>query len=314
MKSILSRRVRDLSHKSIRFYSKQRNVAGTGKILLGHGLFAVGFSGATLIVAAVAEYELARRERVAFYRGKDWSIFKKKMWMGPPGQEEQFTEKMGSWIRSLSPLQKGFMFIIAVNAAVHLVWLRAGSSKPLSQTMYRLFTLRSNSSPVTLITSCFSHQSTLHLLMNMYCLWTFLPLLDRTYGPSCTTALFLTGCVFSSYINLVYKVFTMRGIPTLGASGGIIAAVVAITAAYPHTKLNIMFIPGLSFEASTLMIGFTGLSIVGVAYKRVLPFLDHVAHLGGIVYGYLYYRWIHSSYQAFAPRVKRQWRRFRERK
>ena len=295
---------------SWRLHSNMSNTSKTWKLILGHTLFTAGFTGTALVVTAVVEYEMVRKQRNYFNR----SQFHKKMWLGPPGQEEfMIRERVSEWMNSLLPTHKAFLVIIAVNVGIYLAWKRSLSSRQLNNQMIKWWTLRYNSSPLTLLTSTMSHNSSLHLFINMYCLWTFLSIMDSTYGPVKTVAIFLTGCVCSSYVNVLYKLTRGRINPSVGASGGILAVVTALTAVFPDTKLTFI-IPIVSFDASTGVIGIAALSVCGLLYKKILPSIDHMAHLAGIAYGFVWHKCIHKFYATHSKSVKTKWREYRERK
>ena len=297
---------------SWRLYSSM-NTSRTGKLILGHTLFTVGFTGTALGVTAVVEYELVRRQR-RYFDSSQFSSYRKKMWLGPPGQEDLMVrERVSEWMSSLLPTHKAFLAIIAVNVGILLAWKRSIYSRQLNKQMLKWWTLRNNSSPLTLLTSTMSHNSSLHLIVNMYCLWTFLSVMDSSYGPVRTVAIFFTGCVCSSYVNVLYKLTRGSVIPSVGASGGILAVVTALTAVFPDTRLTFI-IPIVSFDASTGVIGIAALSVCGLFYRKILPSIDHMAHLAGIAYGFVWHRYIHKFYVTHSKSVKTKWRKYRERK
>ncbi|KAI6645774.1 Presenilins-associated rhomboid-like protein, mitochondrial-like [Oopsacas minuta] len=300
------------SIRSIRRPYGTSNVAKNWKLILGYTVFTTTFTGAALVVTAVGEYELVRRQRG--FMNNPMNSYRRKMWLGPPGQEEfKLRERMGDWFRSLVPTQTAFLVIIAVNIGILLAWKRAVYNRELSNKMFKWFTLRNSSKPITLLTSTFSHSSALHLFINMYCLWTFLPTMDSSYGLIRTLAIFFTGCVCSSYVNVLYKLIRGSTIPSVGASGGILAVVTAMAEIFPDIRLTFI-IPVVAFDASTGVIGITALSVCGIIFKKILPSIDHVAHLAGIAYGYVWHRYIHTFYVTHSKTVKSKWRQFRERK
>ena len=297
-------------------FSSISGVLRTGRLksLLGHTIFTLAFGGTALVATAVVEYELLKRQR-SFVSGLNpqSSFYKKKMWMGPDTQEMKLWDRAGELFSSLVPTQKAFLVIITANIGVHIIWKRSLLNPKLFQKMLRGWALRSNSSPITLLTSTMSHSSTLHLFINMYCLWSFLPVMDGTFGPAKTVAIFLTGCVCSSYINVLYKIIRGIATPSLGASGGILAVITAITAVYPDRKLTFI-VRVISFDASVGVLVLTAVSLFGVFYNRFLPMIDHMAHLAGIGYGFLWHKCIHSLYLTHARTVKSKWRQIRERR
>ncbi|KAJ7890568.1 hypothetical protein B0H14DRAFT_2689874 [Mycena olivaceomarginata] len=145
----------------------------------------------------------------------------------------------------------------------------------------------------TLLTSVFSHHSLLHLLFNSMALLSFGTavgvFLDRSPSDllESTTkyhflAMFISAGLVSSLASHMVKV----RIGSLGASGAIYACVTLTAMAYPDLKISLLFLPwGVPIR---LGVGaMMTLDLVGII--RGWRFFDHIAHLGGALFGIWYY-------------------------
>jgi len=85
--------------------------------------------------------------------------------------------------------------------------------------------------------------------------------------------------------------------PSLGASGAIYASVVLTALAYPDAEVSLFFPPGLTMPIQWGVSGFVLLDVIGIL--RGWRYFNHWAHLGGAIFGALYYAWGPSWWEAF---------------
>ncbi|MCI7083112.1 MAG: rhomboid family intramembrane serine protease [Tenericutes bacterium] len=126
-----------------------------------------------------------------------------------------------------------------------------------------------------LLTCMFVHGSIMHLLLNMYALYTIGPVVERYYGKSKYIFIYLVsgllGSVFSS-------VFMSAGSISIGASGaifGLLGSICYFTYYYRATLQGILRESIVPVIVINLIIGF------------MLPSVDLVAHIGGLLGGIL---------------------------
>ena len=126
-----------------------------------------------------------------------------------------------------------------------------------------------------LLTCMFVHGSIMHLLLNMYALYTIGPVVERYYGKSKYIFIYLVsgllGSVFSS-------VFMSAGSISIGASGaifGLLGSICYFTYYYRATLQGILRDSIVPVIVINLIIGF------------MLPSVDLVAHIGGLLGGIL---------------------------
>ncbi|MDP1560182.1 MAG: rhomboid family intramembrane serine protease [Pirellulaceae bacterium] len=151
------------------------------------------------------------------------------------------------------------------------------------------------------LTCAFSHSpiddsqrlGILHILMNMFVLWTFGRDVESRLGRGAFLILYLTSAVASSVLFTGF--WTLIGRPTtvLGASGAVSAVFVYFVCWNPRTTLKlfgVVDVPAWALGACLLLYDFLGsISALFGSEQRVA----HEAHLIGAAVGGLafYYRW-----------------------
>ncbi|KAJ7155427.1 hypothetical protein C8R43DRAFT_884689 [Mycena crocata] len=207
--------------------------------------------------------------------------------------------------------------ICTFNAAVFI----ACRIPPLSGFMYRNFVHRPLSGKSrTLLTSIFGHGDIFHIVLNSMALLSFGAITGRYLNSQhrqglsnrleSTTAyhffaFFVAAGLFSSLASHMLRVKLydaaiasiksgklatngasdiVRG--SLGASGAIYAAVTLTAMAFPNLHVSPIFVP-VSVPIQYGVGGMVMLDIIGLlrGWRR----FDHVAHLGGAVFGLWYY-------------------------
>jgi membrane associated rhomboid family serine protease len=121
-----------------------------------------------------------------------------------------------------------------------------------------------------LITSAFLHGSVFHLLLNMYALYVFGPILEGALGRIRFTVLYFLSALGGSAVSYA---FANPAQPSLGASGavfGLLGAFLVINRRLGRDNTAVMI-----------------LLAINVAYGFVVPRIDWRAHLGGLVTGAL---------------------------
>ena len=136
------------------------------------------------------------------------------------------------------------------------------------------------------VTYMFLHGGTWHLLINMLGLYMFGVPLERRLGSSEFLLFYFVTGIGAGLCTLVVYWFTGSALThVVGASGAILAVLLAFAAYFPDTRILFMLIipmrapvAVLVFAAATLFFLFTGINR-GVA---------NLTHLAGLVFGYLY--------------------------
>ncbi len=165
-----------------------------------------------------------------------------------------------------------------------------------------------------LFTYMFLHGNLLHILVNMLFLWVFGADLERVGGGRRLLAYYLTCGVGAGLFHLLFRMHS--SVPVVGASGAVYGLLMAYGLLFPDRVITLFlfFVLPIHIKAKYLVLLFGGLSLLGGLGSLFGSEggVAHLAHLGGMVVGYLYLRrWQMWSNLAAWP--KRWWWRRRAR-
>ncbi|XP_051733496.1 presenilins-associated rhomboid-like protein, mitochondrial isoform X1 [Ctenopharyngodon idella] len=188
------------------------------------------------------------------------------------------------WWSGLSEGQKTVTGIVALNTLILCCW-RIPS---MQRSLVKYFTSNpaSKTRCLPMVLSSFSHYSIIHMLANMYVLWTFSTSIVSLLGREQFLALYLSGGVISTFISYVFKTATGLLGPSLGASGAIMTVLAAVCTKIPEAKLGIVLLPMINFTAGNALKALLALDTAGLLLGW--RFFDHAAHLGGALFGVWY--------------------------
>ncbi len=135
------------------------------------------------------------------------------------------------------------------------------------------------------VTYMFLHSTTdpWHLIFNMLGLWMFGSEVERVLGSRRFLTLYFTAGIFAGICCCVFT----PGTSILGASGAIFAIEVAFAMYFPNSTVIFYVFP---IKAKYLVMIFAGLTIFSCIIPRSGN-VAHFAHLGGLVYGFLFVRY-----------------------
>ncbi len=137
-----------------------------------------------------------------------------------------------------------------------------------------------------LFTYQFLHGGIFHLLFNMLALWMFGCDLERRWGTQFFLRYFFVSVVGGAILNTVFLPGQM--VPSIGASAGIYGILLAYGLLYPDRTVYFYFLFPVKMKYFVFIIGAIALySSITVTHSGIA----HLAHLGGMVFGYIYLRW-----------------------
>lgn len=145
-----------------------------------------------------------------------------------------------------------------------------------------------------LLTYGFAHGDIWHILFNMFFLWFFGRELEEVYGRAEFLRIYLVAIVFSGLVWVLFTVASGRPGTVVGASGGLMALMMLYVLHFPRRILLVWGI--LPMPAWVLGIIFVALDVLGVAgstsgnVDRDGPQVANIAHLGGALFGFVYFR------------------------
>ena len=167
------------------------------------------------------------------------------------------------------------------------------------------------------ITYQFLHGSFMHLFFNMFALWMFGGVVEQVWGPKKFLFYYIFCGVgaglcqelvqYISYANAglaAYDAVSVHGYGsmaigeylnswcTIGASGAVYAILLAFGMTFPEDRIFIFPIP-VPIKAKWFVIGYAAIELFS-AYSSSGDGIAHMAHLGGMLFGFLLIRYWRS--------------------
>lgn len=157
------------------------------------------------------------------------------------------------------------------------------------QGLFALWPVASgNFFPWQMLTYGFLHGGMFHLFFNMLGLWMFGAELERVWGSKRYIHFLLAGVFAAAVAQLVVTQMTGSFTPTVGASGGLFALLLAFGMLFPNRIIMPLF-PPIPMKARTFVMVFGALELfLGYVDRSGVA---HFAHLGGMVGGYIMIRY-----------------------
>lgn len=155
--------------------------------------------------------------------------------------------------------------------------------------------------PWTFVTYMFVHADLLHLLANSLGLWMLGSAVEQRMGGDKFLFFYFFCGVGAALFALALSRFTVVG-PFVGASGAVLGLAVALAVLYPDAELILFPIP-IPMKARTfaiLLVGFN--AIMALPFLRGGSNIAYEAHLGGALFGYLFFRFHAYGPEQTAPR------------
>jgi membrane associated rhomboid family serine protease len=187
-------------------------------------------------------------------------------------------------------------------------WLELKPSLVLRGQIWRLLTY----------SFCHDRYGVFHILFNMIALYYFGITLESMYGGREFLLFYLAAAVFSGVINVLLDVYLGSDIPAVGASGSVMGVLMLYAIHFPRSLIRIFFI---SIEARWLVCLYVIIDLYPVLLAMsgdpmLMGGIAHAAHLGGLLFGFLYWRFglhLERWWETLARskrQVSRQARRF----
>ena len=215
--------------------------------------------------------------------------------------------------------------IIISSLMLLLTWVMAGSfGVDLTRYLALYYPASDYFHPYQFITHLFMHGGIAHLFFNMFALWMFGRVLENVWGSkrffifyfvtgigaagfytlvhwieymSLTThlspddvqlVLAKGGAILSNYRNFtdpyMAKLNLLVNTPVVGASGAVFGVLLAFGMLFPNTQLMLLF-PPIPIKAKYFVIGYGAIELY-LAFAQPGSNVAHVAHLGGMLFGY----------------------------
>lgn len=172
--------------------------------------------------------------------------------------------------------------LLIINVLVFLAQLFLDKSMDLTN-MLALFPYgTSQFKPYQLVTHMFAHASFMHILFNMYGLWMFGTILEKTWGPK----RFLIFYLLCGLAAGVAQALLVHDAAAIGASGAVMGLLGAFGFLFPNTEFFILPFP-FPIKAKYLVAIIAAIDIFSGINPGAKDNIAHFAHLGGLVMGLL---------------------------
>jgi membrane associated rhomboid family serine protease len=160
--------------------------------------------------------------------------------------------------------------------------------------------------PYQIVTHMFMHGGFFHLFFNMFGLWMFGGIIERSWGPKRFLIFYLVCGLgaglaqmgsyaydFRAIDNMVLNPeqysqyqFMLQSAYTVGASGAVMGLLAAFGYLFPNTQLMIIPIP-VPIKAKWAVMGLIAMDVFGGVVSVQRDNIAHFAHLGGALIGFI---------------------------
>ncbi|MCI7050360.1 MAG: rhomboid family intramembrane serine protease [Bacteroidales bacterium] len=217
-------------------------------------------------------------------------------------------------MNSLSPITRN---LLIANVVCYLLQLLAGSLHIDLTDLFGLhFVLAEDFRVWQLVSYMFLHGSLTHLFFNMFSLWMFGGLIERTLGAKRFLTYWMvcgigagicqefwqTGQYFVEGLNNYPMVNTGSAIismgdylnlwTTIGASGACYGVLLAFGMLFPNERIMLL-LPPIPMKAKYFVAGYAAIELISAYASN--DNVAHFAHLGGMLFGWLLLRYWRTS-------------------
>jgi len=204
---------------------------------------------------------------------------------------------------SLPPFTKAVKWLVLVNAGMFLLLVLLDRLAPaLAGTLDHYLALV----PEMVVRGClwqlftyaFLHAGLSHLFFNMLWLWWFGAQLEMDWGHKKFMEFFSFCAMGAGVVTVAVSYTGVAGVqpstPTVGASGGIFGILMAFAMLYGEQEIWLFPLP-FSVKAKYFVAGVAFFTLIGAimaAGPRRGDSVAYVAHLGGLLFGFLYVKFL----------------------
>jgi membrane associated rhomboid family serine protease len=186
---------------------------------------------------------------------------------------------------ALPPLTQA---LILINVGVFCIQFLMGFG---FERMFALWPVGQGFWPWQIVSYSFLHGDSMHLLFNMFGLWTFGAELELLWGRKRFIQFYVASVVTAAAAQLLLCAVLQSQNHTLGASGGLFGLLLAFGIIFPDRTITPL-LPPIPMKAKYFVALFGGIELfLGVVSPT--GGVAHFAHLGGMLGGYamlLYWR------------------------
>jgi len=204
---------------------------------------------------------------------------------------------------SLPPFTRAVKWLIIINAAVFFLLtvlqaltLEIGNVASFVLSLVPYWVM--HGAIWQLVTYSFLHVGLFHILFNMLALWMFGAQLETDWGARKFLEFYFFCVVGAALVTVAISYTGIAGITpltnTVGASGGVLGILMAFGMLYGDREIMLFPIP-ISLKAKYFVGGIIFIELIS-AIKAAGPGrgegVAYVAHLGGLLFGFLYVKFL----------------------
>ena len=137
------------------------------------------------------------------------------------------------------------------------------------------------------VTYMFLHGGFFHLFFNMFVLWIFGCEVERSWGTKAFVKYYFITGIGAGVLGFIGYFAT--NVPMIGASGAVYGVILAFALMFPERVITLLlfFVLPISMKAKYFAMMLAGISIFSSLFNGA-DGVAHLAHLGGMLAGYLY--------------------------
>lgn len=143
-----------------------------------------------------------------------------------------------------------------------------------------------------LVSYIFLHGSLIHLLLNLFVFWMFGGELERLWGSREFLKYILIGGIGAGLFQLIFSF--KSDIPIIGASGVVFSLLLAYSMTFPEKKIYLYLVIPIKAKYLAILFGVLELLMIFSSSKGNIA---HFAHLGGMLFGFIYLKFIKKNYK-----------------
>ncbi|MFH1515794.1 MAG: rhomboid family intramembrane serine protease, partial [bacterium] len=205
----------------------------------------------------------------------------------------------GGSVRFLTPIRgewwAGARFTLAIIIINLVIWLLLAILEKVNGSVHASLTQYLAISPDTtfqqmylwtLVTYAFVHFSFLHVFYNMLFIFFFAPQIERDFGSRKFLIFYCISAIGAALISILAKTHYGIAVPTIGASGVVMAVLVAYGMSYPNQTVYVFGMFPVKVKALIIVVVLIQMALAFQDGPRSCT--DYWAHLGGLATGFIY--------------------------
>lgn len=173
------------------------------------------------------------------------------------------------------------LFIIIANVIISMIGFN--NADFFDKYKFYLGKITQQNQYIRMFSSGFLHADYLHLILNMYVLYSFAPIVCYFIGEQWFILIYIVSLLAGSLLTLFYY-FEDRYYTAVGASGAVAGIIFSSILLYPEMEIGILFIP-IGIPGYIFGVLYILYSIYGM--KGEMSNIGHTAHIGGAIGGFV---------------------------